>query len=172
MTDSVVGLVAASSALRGGSDRVVSWRGEIDGSLQNALGDAQIAASESETFIGNKDPWTGHAADGTIFWELFNPRFTKVRATLVSGGYKCWWTFAGNLRGKSWRTNYKENLPLRLEVQIQNASEGVLLRDFVQRHMLCREEASWFMSKDFTPDVYEEFKGFSVSNLPTMYYEC
>jgi hypothetical protein len=55
---------------------------------------------------------------------------------------------------------------------LENDAGGVLLQMFFQRHFQCREQTTFLVSMDFNSDIYEVFKGFTISNMPGLYYAC
>lgn len=145
------------------------WQGEIGGLLQNVFFDVRIEGSESVTWQMGPNPWNITNTSGGVLFAVSNATFTKARATLVEGGYRAWWTYAGSIQAQSWRC---VNPPVQFSILLKNSQNGLLIQQSATRSVECRESGSIILSSDFDPDIYGILQASEIECLASTFYAC
>ena len=150
------GSVAAAELTWADAESHREAAGPIDHVTANAYGLEAGKWAESKTWTFNPDPWVIKTGAGQALVTLTGIRFTIVRATLTTGGYRCYMVLRWDATSNGWRTWYNDNPGMPMMIDIKNASDGVILPwDLSRIHFKC-DYQSWPMTfqRDFDPDIY------------------
>jgi hypothetical protein len=130
--------------------------------------------SESKTWRFTPEPWVIKANNGQTMLTMSNETFTIVRASLATGGYRCYMTLNSYWTTCWGRTHYSDNPGVTRTVDILNAQGGLLLNWNLGA---TQTECGWnnngiSNSQDFSPDIYDIIASANVTIRGASFYQC
>jgi hypothetical protein len=136
-------------------------------------------SSESETWPHIPDPLVFVGNNGAKLGQIEKFMFTKVRASLPQGGYRCFMTVQFFVSTLGWTTRWDINPPLPphpIDMRLHTMNiQGGLLEDWPlgSIDILCKDHSRpYTFSKEFNPDYYDILKKTQCFFSGTNWFKC
>jgi hypothetical protein len=149
-------------------------KSKLDIVTTNNLHLPEGTASESKTWSFLPEPWVIKSTNGQTLLTISHQFFTIVRASLSTGGYRCYMTLSFDWTTGWGRTHYSDNPGIHLMFDVKNAQGGLLLSwDLGITH----NECGWVnrpisFSRDFNPDIYDIIGDGKITMFGARFFQC
>lgn len=156
-------------------DHPATGKGFVSSSVSEGIGLAAITlAAESKTWT-YRSPWEIKFDDGRTAITIFDLKFTIIRATIPTGGYRCQMTLNSTWSTGSFGSRggvLSSRVPLLVE--LKNSAGGLLLPWNLGPVIAgCRwNKNPVSFQSDFNPDIYDIIATQTVTVKGFTFYNC